>query len=177
MNQWLTASWGVLCQSSRSHKWWSSQTPQMCRSLLSPQKQSDDLEKQRHVNSTACVKHSRWYHCHNTNSTARRSSWYAGYEYVLEDERGNYICSDSSTALVERYGWNTAKSMPELILTCARQDRLIVFSREQGTGLDLSETGIQVHSGRCRNTRPIFTLHPGADKIGNTAVYQNANIL
>lgn len=78
---------------------------------------------------------------------------------------------------MERYGWKTAKWMPELILTCAGQDGLIILSREQGTGLDLSETGIQVHSGRCRNTRPIFTLHPGANKIGNTAVYQNADIL
>lgn len=72
MNVWLTASWGVLLRSFHSRRWWSSQIPQMCHSLLSPRKQSDDLEKQRHVNNAACVKHSRWYHSHNTNSTA----WY-----------------------------------------------------------------------------------------------------
>lgn len=72
MCAWLTTSWGVLLRSSHSHRWWSSPIPQMCHSLLSPQKQSDDLEKQRHVNNAACVKHPRCYRCHNTNSAARR---------------------------------------------------------------------------------------------------------
>lgn len=58
----LTMSWGVSPPSSRSRRGWSSQIPQMCHSLLSPQKPPDDLEKQRHVNNIACVKHWRWYH-------------------------------------------------------------------------------------------------------------------
>lgn len=58
----LTMSWGVSLPSSRSHTGRSSQIPQMCHSLLSPQKPPDDLEKQRHVNNIACVKHQRWYH-------------------------------------------------------------------------------------------------------------------
>lgn len=61
--------------------------------------------------------------------------------------------------------------------TCSGEDWLVVFSREQGTGLNLSGTIVQVHRGSCRNTRPIFTLHQGADQIRNTAIYQNANIL
>lgn len=67
--------------------------------------------------------------------------------------------------------------MPVLSLTCAGEDWLIVLSREQGAGLDLSGTVVQVHRSSCRNTRPIFTLHPGADQIRNTAIYQNADIL
>lgn len=59
----LTRSWGVSLLYSRSRRWWSSQIPQMCRSLLSPQKPPDDLGKQKHVNNTTCVKHWRWYHC------------------------------------------------------------------------------------------------------------------
>jgi len=64
-----------------------------------------------------------------------------------------------------------------LSLTCAGEDWLVVFSRQQGAGLDLSGTVIQVHRGSCRNTRSIFTLHPGVHQIRNTAIYQNADIL
>lgn len=54
---------------------------------------------------------------------------------------------------------------------------MVVFLREQGACLDLSRTVVQVHGGRRRNTRPIFTLHPEANQIRNTAIYQDANIL
>lgn len=65
----LTMSWGVSLPSSHSCRWWSSQIPQMCRSLLSPQKPPDDLEKQRRVNNNACFKEWRWYHCRSLCAT------------------------------------------------------------------------------------------------------------
>lgn len=46
----LTMSWGVSLLSAHSRRWWSSQIPQTCHSLLSPLKPPDDLHKQRHVN-------------------------------------------------------------------------------------------------------------------------------
>lgn len=108
----------------------------------------------------------------------------------LKNERGNYFCSDTAqhplyrsqtvTVLVSclgRYGWHVANLMPGLSLTCAGEDWLVVLPREQGTGLDLSGAWVQVHGGRCRNTRPIFALHPGAHQIRNTAVYQDADVL
>lgn len=54
---------------------------------------------------------------------------------------------------------------------------MVVLPREQGTGLDLSGARVQVHGGRCRDTRPIFALHPGAHQIRNAAVYQDADVL
>lgn len=113
---------------------------------------------------------------------------------ILKDERGNYICSSTArhpvnkkwitncncTCVVCREIWLAALAdgqMDVLRLTCAGEDWLVAFSREQRTGLDLSWTVIQVHRGSCRNTRPIFALHTGADQIRNTAINQNADVL
>lgn len=155
----------------------------MCRSLLSPQKPPDDLGKQKHVNNAACVKHWRWYQCPRRSPSAQHRALgaFLGGE---KHERGNCVCCDTAQALEPDFccavGDMTGmhpKWMPVLVLTRARQDWLVVFSREQGAGLDLSGAGIQVHGGRCRNARTVFTLHPGAQQIGNAAVYQNADVL
>lgn len=189
MNVWLTASWGVLLRSFHSRRWWSSQIPQMCHSLLSPRKQSDDLEKQRHVNNAACVKHSRWYHSHNTNSTASypHATLTSVHFGRWKGKLHLFWCSSTSSikkssqlqteTVLVLCGWHTAKWVSVLGLTCARVDWLVVFLWEQGACLDLSRTVVQVHSGRRRNTRPIFTLHPESNQIRNTTIYQDANIL
>lgn len=182
-------SWGVSLPSSRSRRGWRSQIPQMCHSLLSPQKPPDDLEKQRLVNNIACVKHWRWYHRrsqtppHPPTSPPRAT---LSFGCILErwKEKLHLLQygSDAWTVLLRCAGTHCTAGMdpkgrPVLILTRARQDWLVVSSREQGTGLDLSGAGVQVHGGRSRNTRPVFTLYPGAQQIGNAAVDQNANIL
>lgn len=85
----LTMSWGVSLPSSHSRRWWSSQIPQMCRSLLSPQKSPDDLEKQRSVNNSACFKGRRWNHCRSQMCILKRWKrklqllWYGSTELYL----------------------------------------------------------------------------------------------
>lgn len=54
---------------------------------------------------------------------------------------------------------------------------MVVLSREQRTGLDLSGSRVQVHGGRRGDARPVFALHPRAHQVRHAAIYQDADIL
>lgn len=131
---------------------------------------------------STCVEDWRCYRCPSQMSPPPCNTVLLGAFW--KDERGNCICSVTARmrelylccAVGDMAGMHP-KQTPALVLTRVGKDWLVVLSREQGTGLDLSWAGVQVHGGRCRNTRPVLTLHPGAQQIRNAAVYQNANIL
>lgn len=67
--------------------------------------------------------------------------------------------------------------MPDLILTCAGEDGLVVLPGEQRARLDLSGSRVQVHGGRRGDTWPVLALHPRAHQVGHAAIYQDADIL
>lgn len=113
----LTMSWGVSLPSSRSRRGWSSQIPQMCHSLLSPQKPPDDLENQKHVNNIARVKHSRWVSPSQADVNAAAEGWKEKLHWLR-------CGSDASTA--------TSVARRQIWWESIQNGRLRSFSPEPG---------------------------------------------
>lgn len=169
----LTLWLGVFLQSSHSRRWWSSQIPQMYHSLLLPRKHLGDLQKQGRIHNTTWGLRIiwRWFGYHGQRCILMPHDFAALWHSIKNIITCKNIVRCGEICLTVT-NWRLSVS-----LTCAREDGLVVFLREQWAGLDLSGTMVQVQCGSGGNPRPIVTLNTWAIQIGKNAIYKDANIL